>query len=119
MDYIFGLPSTKHDNDYVFAVTEKMSKMAILAAYKKSITAEDTTKLFFERIWVYFWIPLSIISDRDNKFLTTLLSSLWPLLDTNITKSMTFHIQTDGQIEVVNRMIIHILHMYNSKNPHT
>jgi hypothetical protein len=40
-------------------------------------------------------------------------------LDTKLTKSMTFHPQTDGQTEVVNRMIVHILCMYNSKNPHT
>ena len=26
---------------------------------------------------------------------------------------------TDGQIEVVNQMIVHILRMYNSKHPHT
>jgi hypothetical protein len=32
---------------------------------------------------------------------------------------MTFHPQIDGQTEVVNRMIVHILHMYNSKHPRT
>ena len=30
---------------------------------------------------------------------------------------MTFHPQTNGQTEPVNRMIVHILHMYNSKRP--
>eukprot|EP00253_Pinus_taeda_P028779 PITA_28779 len=33
--------------------------------------------------------------------------------------STTFHPQTDGQTEVVNMMIVHILHVYNSKHPCT
>ena len=41
------------------------------------------------------------------------------MLDTKLTKSAAFHPQTDGQTEVINRMIAHILCMYNSKNPCT
>jgi hypothetical protein len=41
------------------------------------------------------------------------------MLDTKLTKSTSFHPQTNGQTEVINRMIVHILHMYNSKNPCT
>lgn len=41
------------------------------------------------------------------------------LLDTKLTKSITFHPWTDGQEEVINRMIVHILCMYNSKHPQT
>ena len=33
--------------------------------------------------------------------------------------SKNFHPQTDGQREVINRMIVHILCMYNSKHPRT
>jgi hypothetical protein len=50
MDYTSGLPSTKQGNDYVFVVVDRFSKMAIMVACKKSITAEATTKLFFERV---------------------------------------------------------------------
>jgi len=49
MDYMSGLPSTKKGNDCVFVVVGCFSKMAILAAYKKNITAEATAKLFFEQ----------------------------------------------------------------------
>jgi hypothetical protein len=48
MDYMSGLPSTKRGNDCVFVVVDRFSKMVILAACKKSITAEATAKLFFE-----------------------------------------------------------------------
>jgi hypothetical protein len=100
-------------------VVDRFSKMVILVAYKKSITTEATAKLFFERVCVHFGIPQTIVSDRDSRFLSTFWSSLWSLLDTKLTKSTTFHPQTDGQTEVVNRMVVHILRMYNSKNPHT
>jgi hypothetical protein len=70
--------------------------MAILIAFKKNITAEATTKLFLERVWVNFEIPHTIISYWDNRFINTFWSSLWPLLDTNLTKSIAFHPQTNG-----------------------
>jgi hypothetical protein len=119
MDYMSGLPSTKRGNDYVFVIVDRFSKMAILVAVKKNITTKATAKLFFERVWVHFGIPKPIVSDRDNQFLSTFWSSLWSLLDTKLTKSMAFHPQTDGQTEFVNRMIVHILRMCNSKHPYT
>ena len=51
--------------------------------------------------------------------MSTFLLSLWSMLDTKLTKCTTFHPQTDGQIEVVNKIIVHILCMYKSKHPHT
>jgi hypothetical protein len=66
MDYMSGLPSTKQGNDFVFVVIDHFSKMAIMVACKKSITAEATSKLFFERVWVHFGIPQTIVLDRDS-----------------------------------------------------
>jgi hypothetical protein len=50
MDYMSGLLSTKWGNDCVFVVVDHFSNMVILVACKKSITAEATTNLFFERV---------------------------------------------------------------------
>jgi hypothetical protein len=119
MDYMSGLPSTKKGNEFVFGFVDFFSNMVIMVAYKKSITANTTAKIFFERVWVHFGIPQTIVLDWDSPFLNTFRLSLWSLLDTKPTKSTAFHPQTDGQTEVVNRMIVNILCMYNSKNHHT
>jgi hypothetical protein len=66
MEYMSGLSSTKWGNDYVFVVVDLFSKMAILVAWKKSITIEATAKLFFEQVWVHFEIPQTIVSDQDS-----------------------------------------------------
>jgi hypothetical protein len=119
MDYMSGLLSTKRGNDCVFVVDDRFSKMAILVPCKKNIIADATAKVFFELVWVHFGIPQIIISDWDNRFLNTFWSILWSLLDTKLTMSTAFHPQTDGQTEVVNQRIVHILRMYNSKHPRT
>jgi hypothetical protein len=119
MDYMSGLPSTKRGNDCVFVVVDHFSKMAILAACKKSITTEATAKLFFERVWVHFGIPQTIVSYWDSRFLNTFWSSLWSLLDTKLTKSTAFHPRQMAKLRSSIKMIVHILCMYNSKHPHT
>jgi hypothetical protein len=91
MDYMSSLSSTKHDNDCVFVVVDRFSRMVIITACKKNIIAVDTSKLFFEWVWVHFGIPHLITSNRDIRFLNTFWSSLWSLLDTKLTKSTTFH----------------------------
>jgi hypothetical protein len=119
MDYMSGFPSKKFGHNCVFVVINRFCKMTILAPYKKIITAEATTKLFFVHVWVHFGIPQTIILGMYNRFIITFWSSLWSLMDTKLTKSISFHPQIDVKIEVVNMMIVHILRMYNSKNPCT
>lgn len=119
MDFMSGLPTTKRGHDCVYVVVDRFSKMAVIVACKKTISTEDTTKLFFQYIWVHFGLPNTIIFDRDSRFLSKFRSTLWEKMDTKLIKSTAFHPQTDGQIEVVNRMIIHILRMYHSKHPRT
>jgi hypothetical protein len=119
MEYMSILPSTKRGNNCFFVVVDLFPKMVILSTCKKNIIKESTTNLFFVLVWVHFIIPQTIISDHENRFLSSFWSNLWSLLDTKLTKSTSFHPQTDGQLEVINWMIIHILSMYHSKHPRT
>jgi hypothetical protein len=94
---MLGISSTKRGNDCAFVVFDHFSKMAIMAAYKKSITVEATSNLLFEHVWVHFGIPQTIISDRESQFLSTFRLSLWSLLNSKLTKSISLYPQMDGQ----------------------
>jgi len=76
---------------------------------KKHVTIEHTTQLFFANVWVHFGLATSIISYQDSYFLGKFWSHLQELMDTKLKKSTDFHPQADGQIEVVNRTMAHLL----------
>jgi hypothetical protein len=117
MDFVGGLTMSRRGHDYLYVVVDHFSKMRILMPCTKQLTAEQTTRLFFQNFWVHFGLPKSIISDRDSRFVGSFCSSLWALMDTKLKKSIAFHPQTDGQTEVVNRTVLHLLHAYCSKHP--
>jgi hypothetical protein len=73
--------------------------------------------MFFQNVWVHFGLPKSIISDRDSRFIGSFWSILWALMDTKLKKRIAFHPQTDGQTEVVNKTVVHLLHGYCSNHP--
>jgi len=57
MDYMSGIPSTKHGNHYVFVVINRFYNIVILVTCKKSISAEAIAKLLYEKVLVHFGIP--------------------------------------------------------------
>jgi len=50
-------------------------------------------------------LPKSIISDRDPIFISKFWQKFFHMSKTKLQLSSTYHLQTDGQTEVVNRCI--------------
>ena len=70
MDFLGGLPATQRGHDYILVVVDQFSKMAILIACTKTVTAPQVAKLFFIHVWTYFGLTSSIVLDRDGRFLS-------------------------------------------------
>jgi transposase InsO family protein len=62
-------------------------------------------------------IPKTIVSDRDPKFTSNFWKGLFKGFRMNLNFSTTYHPESDGQTERVNRVIEDILRMYVMDKP--
>ena len=102
MDYLTGYPTTKDQHDVILVVVDRFSKMVILIPCKNTMTTHQTTQLFFEHVWKNYGLLMTIIFDRDVRF----VSMFWKTLFVdNFTSSDKWH------TEVVSCLVVQFLCM--------
>jgi hypothetical protein len=97
-------------------VVDRFSKMAHFIPCNKSDDASHVANLFFREILRLQGMPKTIVSNHDVKFMSYFWKTLWEKLGTKLLFSTTCHPQTNGQTEVVNRILSMLLRTMVKKN---
>ncbi|MBW0462506.1 hypothetical protein O181_002221 [Austropuccinia psidii MF-1] len=96
MDWATGLPPGGQRNyNACLVIVYGLSKTPIFLPCHKYDTASDTALLIWNRVILCTGIFTNIISDRDPKFTSALLTNLHQLLGTKLFFTTAYHPQTD------------------------
>lgn len=69
-------------------------------------------ELFFHEVFRLHGLPWSIVSDKDSRFMIHFWQELFRLCRTELTPSTSYHPQTNGQTEIVNKWVEGYLRNY-------
>ena len=97
MDYTVGLPRITKQNDTSWVIIDRLTKIAHFLALKTTYTFEKLVDLYIKEIVRLHGIPLSIVWEPDNKFISKFRHSFQAAMGTELHMSTTFDAQTDGQ----------------------
>jgi hypothetical protein len=104
MDFIEGLPKVS-GKVVILTVVDRFSKNAHFIALGHPYTASSVARAFFDGIVRLHGLPPSIVSIRDPVFTGHVWRDLFKMERVTLKMNIAFHPQTDGQSEVVNKII--------------
>lgn len=116
IDFIDGLPISSNKS-VIFVVVDRLSKYAHFLPLSHPYTAQSVAKLFFDNIFKLHGMPATIVSDRDPLFTSTFWREIFKLQGTQLRMTSSYHPQSDGQTEVVNRCLENYLRCYIGDHP--
>ena len=77
-------------------IVDRLTKSTHFLAIKVGLSLERLAKLYVNEIVRLHGVPITIVSDRDRRFVSQFWKKLHMAMGTNLNFSTSFHPQTDG-----------------------
>ena len=117
LDFITQLPASyigTKEHDAILVVVDRYTKMAKFIPTTTTVTAPEFAALFHENIELKYGSPRGIVSDRDTRITSKFWAEVCIYSLIKRRMSTAFHPQTDGQTEILNRILENYLRAYTS-----
>ncbi|GJX28435.1 putative reverse transcriptase domain-containing protein [Tanacetum coccineum] len=99
MDFVTKLPKASSGQDMIWVIVDRLTKSAHFLPAKENDSMEKLTRQYLKEVVSRHGVPVSIISDRDGRFVSQFWKSLQEAFGTQLDMSMAYHPETDGQSE--------------------
>jgi hypothetical protein len=114
MDFIVDLPKLRNKS-VIMVVVDHFSKYAHFCSLQHPFIVSTVAQRFMDQVFKLHVMPHSIVSDRDPTFTRNFWQELFKIQGTQFHLSKTYHPQTDGQTEVVNKCFETYLRCFSSE----
>ncbi|XP_058742588.1 uncharacterized protein LOC131615102 [Vicia villosa] len=118
MDFITHLPSSC-GHTTIWVICDRLSKFVHFIPLPNHFSAKDLANRFTVEIFRLHGAPKTIVSDRDPLFLSKFWKEFFKNQGTSLQYSTSYHPETDGQTEVVNRSVETYLRCFAGDHPRT
>lgn len=104
LDFIGGLPAFR-GHTVILVVVDHFSKGVHFDMLQSNYIASTVAHLFMDIVGKIHGMPHSLVLDHDPLFVSCFWQELFRLSGTKLRMSSAYHPQSDGQTEVLNRVI--------------
>ena len=104
MDFIIGLPKSK-GKSVIMVVVDRLTKYEHFCALYHPFKESTFSTTFMETIQKLHGYPNIIVSDRDPIFPRNFWKELFSCLGTQLAHCSSYHPQSDGHNEIVNKCL--------------
>ncbi|GJS75618.1 putative reverse transcriptase domain-containing protein [Tanacetum coccineum] len=99
MDFITKFPKSSQGFDTIWVIVDRLTKSAHFLPIRDNDPLDKLARLYLNRIVARHRIPVSIICDRDGRFTSNFWRSFQKALGTDLSMSIAYHLETNGQSE--------------------
>lgn len=104
LDFVTGLlPVNGHA--VIIVVVDRLSKYCHIGSLPTSYSATTVADYFVKNIIRLHGIPKKMVSDRDKVFLSKFWQEVFKKSGTTLSMSTAYHMESNGQTEIVNKTI--------------